>query len=192
MMEESDIDIRPIFEADDFGEAFASELREQEARLRAQGLGLGAPRFENSREMVIAGLNAHYTPQTRGEIPKQWQQFVPRLGEISGKVGNATYGVVWRSTPDFAFDYLCGVEVKSTDKLPAGFTHTALPQQRYAVFEHRDHISKIAQTIDALWNRWAPECGLKIAQTPCFERYTEEFNPQTGMGGTEIWIPIAG
>jgi predicted transcriptional regulator YdeE len=25
---------------------------------------------------------------------------------------------------------------------------------------------------------------------PCFERYTAEFNPQTGMGGTEIWIPL--
>ncbi len=32
----SDIEIRPIFEAADFGEAFTSELREQEDRLRAQ------------------------------------------------------------------------------------------------------------------------------------------------------------
>lgn len=33
MMTESDIDIRPIFSADDFGEAFTPELREQEDRL---------------------------------------------------------------------------------------------------------------------------------------------------------------
>jgi hypothetical protein len=33
---ESVIEIRPVFEADDFGEAFTPELREQEARLRAQ------------------------------------------------------------------------------------------------------------------------------------------------------------
>ncbi|MCZ4316695.1 YciI family protein [Comamonadaceae bacterium G21597-S1] len=33
---ESEIEIRPIFEADDFGEAFTPELREQEARLREQ------------------------------------------------------------------------------------------------------------------------------------------------------------
>jgi hypothetical protein len=33
---ESEIEIRPIFEADDFGEAFTPELREQEERLRAQ------------------------------------------------------------------------------------------------------------------------------------------------------------
>jgi hypothetical protein len=34
--EECDIEIRPVFTADDFGEAFAPELREQEERLRAQ------------------------------------------------------------------------------------------------------------------------------------------------------------
>ena len=33
---ESEIEIRPIFEAEDFGEAFTPELREQEERLRAQ------------------------------------------------------------------------------------------------------------------------------------------------------------
>jgi hypothetical protein len=34
--EESEIEIRPIFEADDFGEALTPALREQEERLRAQ------------------------------------------------------------------------------------------------------------------------------------------------------------
>ena len=34
--EESVIEIRPLYEAEDFGEAFTPELREQEARIRAQ------------------------------------------------------------------------------------------------------------------------------------------------------------
>ena len=33
---ESEIEIRPVFEADDFGEAFTPELREQEERIRAE------------------------------------------------------------------------------------------------------------------------------------------------------------
>jgi hypothetical protein len=37
--EEGDVEIRPVFEADDFGEAFTPELREQEERLRAQAAG---------------------------------------------------------------------------------------------------------------------------------------------------------
>ena len=36
MLEDSEIEIRQIFEAEDFGEAFTPELREQEERLRAQ------------------------------------------------------------------------------------------------------------------------------------------------------------
>lgn len=34
--DQTEIEIRPVFEAEDFGEAFTPELREREARLRAQ------------------------------------------------------------------------------------------------------------------------------------------------------------
>jgi hypothetical protein len=37
--EESEIEIRQVFEAEDFGEEFTPELREQEERLRAQAAG---------------------------------------------------------------------------------------------------------------------------------------------------------
>ena len=36
MMSDSEIEIRQVFEAEDFGEAFTPELREQEERIRAQ------------------------------------------------------------------------------------------------------------------------------------------------------------
>lgn len=36
MMEDSDIEIRPLFEMEDFGEAMTPELREQEVRLRSK------------------------------------------------------------------------------------------------------------------------------------------------------------
>jgi hypothetical protein len=36
MLSESDIEIRPVFEMEDFGAEFTPELREQEARLRVE------------------------------------------------------------------------------------------------------------------------------------------------------------
>jgi hypothetical protein len=36
MLSDSDIEIRPVFEAADFGEAFTPELQQQEQRLRTQ------------------------------------------------------------------------------------------------------------------------------------------------------------
>jgi AraC family transcriptional regulator len=29
-----------------------------------------------------------------------------------------------------------------------------------------------------------------MVNAPNFERYAEDFDPNTGMGGVEIWIPI--
>jgi hypothetical protein len=40
---EAEIEIRQVFEAEDFGDAFTPELREQEERLRKQGAALGGP-----------------------------------------------------------------------------------------------------------------------------------------------------
>ena len=199
--EDSDIEIRPVFSADDFGAEFTPELREQEAGLRAQSLGLEAPRFEYGRELLIAGLSERYALPTYSAITEQWHCFVPHLGQISGHVGRDTYGVCWQSTKDHGggnsggsgceFDYLSGVEVSATDGLPADFQHVRIPAQRYVVFAHTRHISQIAATIDTIWNKWLPDSGLKAAATPSFERYTPEFNPESGFGGTEIWIPLS-
>ena len=64
------------------------------------------------------------------------------------------------------------------------------PTQKYAVFTHRDHISTIRRTINTIWNHWLPASGLKAADAPNFERYDENFDPLTGNGGLEIWVPV--
>lgn len=192
MMEDSDIEIRPIFAPEDFGEAFTPELREQENRQRAamEGYQLDPPRFENCRELLIAGPNATYTFESRGNIPAQWHSFAQHLGKIPGQVGKDAYGVCWNYKPGQGFDYLTGVEVGNTAGLPAGFSHVRLPAARYAVFAHQKHVSLIPQTIEAIWQKWLPNSGHEVTGAPSFERYTPEFNPQSGMGGTEIWLPI--
>jgi AraC family transcriptional regulator len=62
--------------------------------------------------------------------------------------------------------------------------------QRYAVFTHAEHISTIRRTIKTIWNKWLPESDHQLADAPNFERYGEAFDPRTGLGGLEIWIPI--
>lgn len=190
MTEDSEIEIRPVFEAPDFGEAFTPELKEHEAGLRAQLMGLAAPRFENGHKLLIAGLNETYTFETRVNIPTQWQKFVPQVGKIPGQVGMTTYGVCWNFKDGIGFDYLTGVEIKEGHSLPAGFSQIVLQPQRYAVFNHRGHTSSIPATVETIWSKWLPESGLQPAEAPCFERYTEEFNPTTHTGGIEIWVPI--
>src|SRR5262249_31202669 len=68
MCEDSDIEIRPVFEAEDFGEAFTPELREQEAAVRAVALGLPAPTFRQGPDLLVAGLNESHGQDTRAKI----------------------------------------------------------------------------------------------------------------------------
>jgi len=191
MAEDCDIEIRAVFEAEDFGDAFTPELREQEAAVRARALGLPAPTFRQGPALLLAGLNEAYGNDTRAKIPRQWERVAPHLGKVPGQVGQDAYGAVHAASPDCRFEYLAGVAVASPDRLPAGFTTVQVEARRYAVFTHPGHVSSLPATLDAIWVRWAPECGLPVAHgAPCLERYTPEFDPRTGLGGMEVWVPL--
>jgi AraC family transcriptional regulator len=140
--------------------------------------------------LLIAGLGERYTSETTKAIPAQWQRFVPYLGNISRQVGRDTFGVCYNGDDEGNFDYIAGAEVTDFSDLPAAFSRVRIGPQRYAVFSHCEHISTIRRTIMTIWSKWLPESGREAADAPNFERYGDEFDPKTGMGGLEIWIPI--
>ena len=191
MISDSEIEIRPLYEAEDFGDAMTPELREQEASLRAQTLGLGPIRYVAGTPLRLTGLVDHYTLETRGGIPSLWCRFVPHIGTVPGQIGGmTTYGVSFNAKPNGEFDYMAAVEASAEISKHAELTEIQIPARRYAVFTHAEAVDSIPAAFDAIYGKWIPECGLKIAKAPCFERYTEEFNPQTGRGGIEFWIPL--
>jgi AraC family transcriptional regulator len=150
---------------------------------------LAPPRFENGRALLIAGLGERYNRESCKAIPAQWQRFGPHIGHIPGQVGWVTYGVGCNSDDDGNFDYICGVEVRSFSDLPADLARIRIPERRYAVFTHRDHVSTIRRTWNTIWSKWLPESGHQVADAPDFERY-ENFDPEKGTGVIEIWIPL--
>ena len=151
---------------------------------------LAPPRFENGTPLLIAGLGERYNCESSAGIPAQWQRFVPHLGRIAGQMGQTAYGVCCNGDDAGNFDYLCGVEVADFSRLSRDWGRVRIAAQRYAVFCHREHISAIRKTWSAIWNTWLPGSGHEAADAPNFERYGEEFDPVTGMGGLEIWLPI--
>ena len=152
---------------------------------------LQAPRFETGRPLLVAGLGERYTWESGGPaIPGQWQRFRQSVQNIPGRIGQVAYGVCCNGDDAGNFDYIAGVEVSDFSDLPREFSRVRIPQQRYAVFTHRDHISTIRRTINTIWNHWLPASGVKAADAPNFERYDENFDPRTGNGGLEIWIPV--
>jgi predicted transcriptional regulator YdeE len=188
--EPGEIEIRPVFSSDDFSPHLPTEVREQEASARALVLGLGAVRFETSKQLLIAGMNATYDAESRANIPSLWQRFAPHIGKVPGQIGTVSYGVCWNFKPNCVFDYLTGVEVNSSTKLPPDFTRFSSRAGRYAVLTHEGHVSLLPQTIDKIWAQWVPDSSLKTADAPCFERYTEKYDPKSGLGVVEIWVPL--
>jgi len=161
---------------------------------KSPAVQLEAPRIESGKALRIAGLKEHYTSETMKNIPELWLRFGPRLGNIPGQVGRVAYGLCFNALSPDGIDYLAGVEVSGSSGLPGDLSVVTIPAQKYAVFAHREHVSNLRETLDAI-DKWLPGSGFEAAsgsaETPSFfERYSEEFDPRTGMGGMEVWIPI--
>ncbi|MGF6812447.1 AraC family transcriptional regulator [Paraburkholderia sp. Clong3] len=151
---------------------------------------LDPPRFEDARAFLVAGLSERYTCESSKAIPSQWQRFGAWYGRVPGQVGKVAYGVGYNADELGNFDYMCGVEVSDFSALPPELSRVRIAAQRYAVFAHREHISGIRRTMNTIWNQWLPASGHVPADAPHFERYGEQFDPVTGMGGVEVWLPL--
>jgi AraC family transcriptional regulator len=161
------------------------------------GIQLEAPRFVEGRPMRLAGLAGRFTPETMRQIPALWQRFVALLDEnaVPAQVGRATYGIGFHCFDGSPmYEYRCAVEVTSYDGLPLELRPLDLPPMRWAVFSHREHVSRLGDSIQAIWSRWFPASGLAADHRPglpdFLERYGEEFDPVAGLGGMEIWFPV--
>jgi len=96
---------------------------------KSPAVQLEAPRFENGKALVIAGLRSRYTTGTMNGIPAQWQRFGPHLGNIPGQMGRVAYGLCFNALSPDGIDYLAGVEVSSSSGLPGDFSVVTIPAQ---------------------------------------------------------------
>ena len=153
---------------------------------------LKPPRILPGKAFLVAGVGERYNhaDASTAAIPNQWQRLHQKIAAIPDRVGQLAYGVCCNGDDSGNFDYIAGVEVADFSDLPREFSRVRIPEQRYAVFTHSEHISTIRRTVVAVWNHWLPMSGMKAADAPNFERYDEKFDPSTGNGGLEIWIPV--
>lgn len=150
------------------------------------------PRFETGRPMLLAGLRARYRFEDMPDkLIAAWKTFVPSL-PLPGQVNDVTYGAMCGT--DLAAqtcEYMCAVEVRNFDALPADCGRMCVPPARYAVFTHDGPLAGLPQTWAGV-HAWLGSSGEKAAPTPDYERYDDRFDPRTGEGVVEIWVPISG
>jgi AraC family transcriptional regulator len=160
----------------------------------ARTLKIEPPRFEESPGLLLAGLAETYDYNRTEGIPSLWQRFNAYFGSIPGQHGNIAYGVCTQSDGEAGrFRYMAAAEIRDAEALPSGFSTLKLPRQRYAIFVHRGHISGIANTAHHIFTTWFPQSGHRHGELPdLMERYDERFDPHSGMGAVEIWVPLKG
>ncbi|KVV02379.1 MULTISPECIES: GyrI-like domain-containing protein [Pseudomonas] len=156
----------------------------------AQTFTLTAPRFAKGQFQLIAGLGGRFNQDTSGNIPELWERFIRDMGGIANQEGEETYGVCCNPDGQGGFEYIAGVAISKLDDLPERFRWVELQPQEYAIFEHRGALASLSQTFQAIWQQWLPASGYSAADAPEFERYSADFNPGTGTGVLEIWLPI--
>lgn len=154
-----------------------------------------SPEIRKVGALLLAGLRRYYTFEDRGCIPLLWQRFGPHIDTIPGQLPGDAYGVCLRAEgePQDGFDYLAAVPMRSLDQLPDGLVGVRIPALTVAVFRHRDHVSSIGATCEAagawLASERRDEPGVAVMMV---EYYPPSFDPVTGLGGCEVWVPVRG
>lgn len=145
------------------------------------------PKMRTREAFRVVGFGTECRNHDIGAIPGLWQQLNAREGEIAGQTGVA-YGVSYDMEADGDFRYIAGMEAR---EVPKGMEAVDIPAARYAVFTHEGSIGDLPRTIHTIWNKALAEAGITPGEGPEFELYDARFDPVTGRGAVEIWIPVA-
>lgn len=150
------------------------------------------PRIENRPPMRLVGITRRHAMSNPSGIPGQWQEFNGFFGNIDGQLGRSAYGVVdTGAAPQDEFDYTCAAEITEGAEPPRELISLRIPAQTYAIFTHKGHVTSIRSTIGAAYGDSLPRSGREASVDAGFiEHYGPAFDPRTGNGDIEIWVPL--
>lgn len=144
-----------------------------------------------SRAKLIIGLAGDYTMQTRGEIPKLYEQFFAVRDGIKHRVSDVLYGISMNAKPDGSFRYGVGIEVEEAEDLPEGTCEMHLVEGDYVVFSQRTPVAELPERFDAVFAEWLPQSDFVQREGAVFECYPDDASPEEGKMLYEIWVPVA-
>ncbi len=147
--------------------------------------------FRSLGRLRIVGLSVPCSYSETINIPAQWQRFVADYYDgIPDKVEQMPIGMCDVPDDDGGFRYVCAAEVKAFDGRNEVLTYVETEPRSYAVFAHNGHVSTIFDSYTAIWNEALPAIARKVADSPVLEFHNDAFNPDTGLGGLTLWIPL--
>ncbi len=147
------------------------------------------PRFVSLPAFTLVGMTMRVKPH--GKVPGQlWDEFGPRMDEIQHVAGPAiAYGLTANMNMSTGeFDYMAGLQVSSTEDIPAGMAAYDVPAQTYAVFPCT--IPTLRPVFDQIYGVWLPSSGYARTAGPELELYDETFDPREPASEFDVYIPV--
>lgn len=169
-------------------------LAEPRTLTNMPSIELAEPEIVRRGPLLLAGLPKHFQFSERGAIPGLWQQFAPLIAQLPTTGPGVTFGVVGAPPPgEEGFEYAPSVQIKSADELPEGLKAIRIAEHSFAIFRHGGHVAEMPAVCNAVFGDWCATTSYKPAEIPIqmLEYYPESFDPMTGAGGFEIWLPLA-
>jgi AraC family transcriptional regulator len=155
-------------------------------------IDLPPPEIAERPPLLLAGLSERHPFNKPQEVPAQWQRFNPFIGTIANAREEAAYGVV--SDARFGadgFQYTTAVAVTRLGELPPELKALRLAAGKFARFRYRGHVSKMRAMVHTIFNRDLDLLGIEPGEFPSFvEYYGPDFDPDSGDGQQEIWVPL--
>ena len=164
------------------------------------------PRIVHKASFMVVGTEITTTLKSNWEnrdIAKLWTRFHPRMDEIPNRINpSIAYGICGNiseeapptadMTDDTEYTELVCVEVSALDRIPVGMVSRSVPERTYAVFTHKGKLfPNLQQTYDYIYGTWVPRSGYEPDGAGDFELYDERWDPTTGEGEIDIYVPIA-
>jgi len=129
------------------------------------------------------------------EIAAMWGVFIPRFGDVQGKVcPDAKLGVCGDSRENGSFRYVAGFEVEAGAPVPEGMATFDVPAATYVVVTQRgplnDRERGLGSVLSYVYRDWLPQSGYKRADTPDLEWYDGRFRGDAEDSEMDVYTPI--
>jgi AraC family transcriptional regulator len=147
-------------------------------------------RIVDEKRMLAVGLAERFPCGPSLGVTTLWQRFEPFMEAVPFKREAMPVGISRNHDEDGGFEYIAALEVTRFGETPPELMEIEIPAHRYAVFTHTGHVTRFPDTFRVIWDEALPELGLAPAQAPVLERHLQAFDPRTGEGGIDVWVPV--
>ncbi|GAA0528969.1 putative transcriptional regulator YdeE [Rhizomicrobium palustre] len=128
------------------------------------------------------------------KIACQWRDFAATAGNLKRLPPRLGYGVCLSLDINRRqMEYVSCLVVAAKEDVPQELSCLILPELDCAVFDHHGDAALLPCTLQSIFDTVLPEEGLYPVTfgAPAFiQRFSERFDPLTGMGGLEILVPL--